>query len=590
LLTMQNPYWIANRNVFEHNKKRYVLNPTVSYQMFDWLSASVRMRMDNAYSVNTRKLYATTDALFAGGTTTEESKGNYRIGSTNEEQLYLDAILNIHQKFDNYSVQVNVGTSLEDSRATNVGVGGTLKRIPNLFEKENLYQPGVFGSDWREQTQSIFGSAEMAWRGAIYLTLTGRNDWNSTLSGMPQKSFFYPSVGLSGVITELVDLPKVISYLKVRGSFAEVGGGVPRQLSERVYEYNSANPQIYVSISYIPIKEYPGQLYPERTRSWEGGIDLRLFDNTLRLEATYYHTNSFNQTIRVPVSSATGYSSMWVQTGNVRNRGLEFLLGYQKELIKGFVWESTLTASWNENKVIDLGQAIDPSDGTLVVYDSFEMNNVGSMQVRLTEGGTLGDMWSTRTLARDFNGNIWVSSNETINTEDELVKMGTNMPKWRLGFRNDFLWKGISLGVLITARIGGLVLSRTQAMLDDFGVSQAAVNFREAGGKGINNGMINAQEWYRNVGGRQGVYKYYLYNADNVRLQELRIGYYLPSKWFGNKLRMNVAVVANNVWMIYNKAPFDPEATASTGNYYQGVDYFMQPSLRSTGFSIKIDF
>jgi len=318
-------------------------------------------------------------------------------------------------------------------------------------------------------------------------------------------------------------------------------------------------------------------------------LDVHFFDNALRLEGTYYHTNSFNQLLNVPVSAATGYSSMWVQTGDVMNRGVELRLSYSKAWNK-FRWESSVTASWNENKIIDLGSAIDPETGELVKYTSFERNNMGSMQIRITEGGTLGDFWSTQTLTRDQNGNLWTNSLEMLSTEPELVKVGTNMAKHRFGFRNSFSWNGIDLGVLITARVGGQVLSRTQAVMDYYGVSKASADLRDAGGKPVNNGTVNAKSYYQTIGGKQGIYKYYLYDADNVRLQEVRLGYRLPSKWFGDKMHLNAAVVASNLLMIYNKAPFDPEVTASTANYYQGVDYFMQPSLRSIGFSVKVDF
>ena len=145
--------------------------------------------------------------------------------------------------------------------------------------------------------------------------------------------------------------------------------------------------------------------------------------------------------------------------------------------------------------------------------------------------------------------------------------------------------------MLFRSRVGGLVVSPTQAILDSYGVSEASANMRDEGGKFINAmGQVDAETWYKTVGGIQGIYKYYMYDATNVRLQELSLGYILPSKWLNDVAKIQLSLVANNVLMIYSKAPFDPESTSTVNNYYQGIDYFMQPSLRNLGFSVKVDF
>jgi hypothetical protein len=277
-----------------------------------------------------------------------------------------------------------------------------------------------------------------------------------------------------------------------------------------------------------------------------------------------------------------------VQTGNVMNQGVELLLSVQPQWEK-FTWESTFTASWNQNKIIDLGQSVQP-DGTLAVYDQFTRATIGSAQIRLTEGGTLGDIWSITDLATDINGNVYVDANGNLSTTSKEMKVGTTLPAWKLGFNNAFSWNGIHLNILVSARIGGQVLDRTQAVLDSYGVSKASANLRDAGGKSINYGVVSAETWYKTIGGKQGVYKYYIYDADNVRLQELSIGYALPSHWFKGIINMQVSLVGRNLLMLYNKAPFDPETSSSTNDYYQGINYFMQPSVRTIGFSLKIGF
>jgi hypothetical protein len=214
----------------------------------------------------------------------------------------------------------------------------------------------------------------------------------------------------------------------------------------------------------------------------------------------------------------------------------------------------------------------------------------GSIQVRLTKGGTMGDLWSITDLATDDNGNVWVSEFGNITTTAKDAKLGTTLPTWKLGFGNSFSWKNIRLNALFSTRLGGQVVSRTQAILDYYGVSKKSADLRDAGGMQVNNGFVSAETWYKTVGGKQGMYKFYVYDATNVRLQELSLGYTLPSKLFKDKLLVNVSVVGRNLWMIYNKAPFDPEAAGSTNDYYQGIDYFMQPSMRTWGGSLKVDF
>ncbi len=172
------------------------------------------------------------------------------------------------------------------------------------------------------------------------------------------------------------------------------------------------------------------------------------------------------------------------------------------------------------------------------------------------------------------------------------MKAGQLSPKANLGWSNTFSWQGISLGIVLTARFGGLVYSATQGILDYYGASEDSAAMRDAGGISMNFGRLSAQNYYQTISTAQGGYgAYYLYDATNIRLQELSLNYTLPKKWFKDKLRMTVGFVGRNLAMIYCKAPFDPELSAATGNnYYQGVDYFMLPSTRNLGFNVKLQF
>ena len=220
-------------------------------------------------------------------------------------------------------------------------------------------------------------------------------------------------------------------------------------------------------------------------------------------------------------------------------------------------------------------------------------NNVAP-RVILRKGGSLSDIYVNHLIARDANGNVLINSDGTLSMEDVgYMKVGSLAPKANLGWTNTFSYGGLSLGIVLTARIGGLVYSATQGILDYYGVSETSAVARDNGGIPVNYGMMDARLFYNKgistSGGGHGAY--YLYDATNIRLQELALNYTLPSKWFKDKMRMTVGFVARNLAMIYCKAPFDPELSASTqSNYYQGVDYFMLPSTRNFGFNVKFQF
>ena len=225
--------------------------------------------------------------------------------------------------------------------------------------------------------------------------------------------------------------------------------------------------------------------------------------------------------------------------------------------------------------------------------DQLDIKALGKSKFILKQGGTLGDLYTTSDVQTNDRGHIEIDENGDIAITDEAdeIFLGTVFPKYNLAWRNDFSWKGLHLGILFSGRVGGVCYSATQASLDLYGVSEASAAARDAGGVLVNGReMMDAQKWYQAIGSQSGLPQYYTYSATNFRLQELSVGYTLPRKWFKNKMGLTLSLVGHNLWMIYCKAPFDPEAVASTGNNYQGIDYFMMPSLRSLGFNVKLDF
>lgn len=587
-MDMQNPYWIVNRNVYGTKKDRYMLNAGLKYDITDWLNVAGRIRMDHAVSEYERKNYATTIELFSG------PKGFYALHNIKDEQLYGDFIATINKRFNDFSLFANVGGSFVDKRNKFDVVQGALRDIPNKFIYQNIdMKTGrdsyVMQNGWRQFTGSIFASVEMGWKSMLYLTLTGRNDWDSALANTEQLSFFYPSVGLSAVVSEMVKLPAFIDYLKLRGSYASVGSAIPRGLSITGYIYEPANGQ-WVAPKYRPL----GKLYPERTNSYELGFTSKLFKNSLSIDFTYYKSNTNNQTMSVPVSESSGYSTMYVQSGNVENKGVELTVGFHKTA-KDFSWNSYLTYSKNKNRIVELlNNYSDPLTGQVYNVPYINKGGIGA-GVRLVPGGTMGDLYVDKVLKRDNEGNVYidpVTGNVALESiASNPIKVGTVLPKCNLGFRNEFNYKGFSLNFLITARMGGIVVSPTEAIMDQYGVSKKTERLRDLGnGKiKVNKGEIDVEKYYSVVGGQNGLMSNYVYDATNVRLQEASLGYTFPKQWLGGTV-LTLSLTGRNLWMIYNKAPFDPELTASTGTYNQGSDFFMQPSLRNIGFSVKMQF
>lgn len=577
-LYMQNPYWVAKRMNRITHKHRYMTNASLKYQITPWLDVTGRLRFDRTNTKFEDQRYASTINLFA-----HSPYGFYKYENVADQALYGDLMANINKTLGDFSIGANIGGSFQRTQYEDEGYQGGLKAPSNLFTPNAIDYAAATNDNRpiysfnKHYINSLFANAELGWKSMLFLTLTGRNDWDSALAGTKHESFFYPSVGMSAIISQMVQLPEFISYMKVRGSWASVGSAISPNIASRWrYEYNPAS-QSYSTVTY----KFPETFYPERTNSWEAGLTARFFDNALTLDVTFYQSNTRKQTFLRPITVGEGYSKEYVQTGNVRNSGLELSLGYNKTW-GDFTWNSSLTYSMNRNKIIDLLE--DPNE----VISQAGLNGAN---VILKKGGTMGDVYTYTDFARDSEGNIALdaSGNVMRQTLSNPKYCGSVLPKGNIGFSNDFTWKGLNLGFLVTARLGGIVLSQTQALLDYYGVSQATADAREAGGIAVNTGMVSAESYYSVVGGDNPIWSEYIYSGTNVRLQEAHISYNLPRKWLGG-MDLTVGLTANNLFMIYCKAPFDPETTGSTGTFYQGFDYFMQPSLRTLGFNIKLKF
>ncbi len=584
-LMMQNPYWVTQRNIFDNNKERYMTTLSLRYQMAEGLSISGRVKMDKANEKIERKYAASTNTLFAS------ENGYYSLNSLDTRQIYAEALVNLNRKLStDFSLNANLGSAIEDIRADQNLFGGRLLGVANLYTYGNinrgnadLLQTGV-----KRQKQSVFGSAQVGYKDWLYLDLTARNDWASSLALAKRNQFFYSSVGLSAELTEALGIrSRELSFLKVRTSYSEVGNEPREFLTIPTYPLAGGFP---VTQSRMPNPD----LKPELTKSWEAGINAAFFNNALRLDATVYSSRTYNQFFEPTLSATSGYTSVIVNAGRVDNRGIELSARYTKRF-GDLSWSSGLTYSLNQNKIVELLPSwTNPVTGEEVSLRELDMTGTGSYKMVLKEGGRMGDIF-VNTLRVDEHGAIYVDpgSQQVVAAPNAFVYAGNSNPRYNLGWSNSFAYKGFTLSALVNGRVGGVVVSNTQAIMDAFGASKASADARDAGGVLVNGRPVPTKEYYQVVGAGAsgGIASMYVYSATNVRLAEMSLGYDIPTRKLGRVFKgANVSLVGRNLFMIYSRAPFDPELTANTQTYFQGIDYFMMPSLRSVGFSVKLNF
>ena len=590
-ISMENPYWETERERFVNHKERHQATVSLGLRITPWLDITGRVKYDKSSDKYEEMFYASTNTLYAS------KYGHYALRNVSNRQLYAEAFA----KFDKYfadgflSVSGVLGTSFDQRDNAVEGFSGHLKGTANKFTLANVettnstFKPVQSG--YRTQLQSVYATAQLGANSLVYLDVTARNDWSSKL----EKSYFYWSGGVSIIWTDVLRELGVTSgwldYFKMRVGYSQVGNE-PNEpfLTRETYAINPSTGLAETSTRMLT------DLKPERTNSWEGGIDLAMFSNRLRVNATLYESSTRNQFFYPTLPASSGYTSAVVNGGRVDNKGVELTARYTQPL-GALTWETYLTWTLNRNKVKQLlKEWRNPIDGEIYNLDELYMGGTSGYQIRLTEGGTLSDVYVS-TLKTDEHGAIYVnperqSVEANPNNNAYYIYAGQAAPRYNLSWGNTFNFKGVTLSALFTYRNGGIVVSETQAILDYYGASRATQDARNDGGVVINGKKINAQGYYQTVGNPNGtVDSRYVYSATNLRLAELSLGYDVPvNRWVKWIKGLNVAFVAHNLCMLYNKAPYDPEATSNTGTYYQGIDYFMQPSLRTMGFNVKLKF
>ncbi len=584
----QNPYWILNRDRTDDKLFRVFGSLALKYKVSNDLSIQARGNIDKSSNDYELKAYAGTQGTLA------DPNGRYTSDKVENTQLYGDIIATYNKQITGkFGIVANVGTSIQDLRSGYQDFfdskGGGLVNA-NQFNIGNMNLTPGSGSTFyqtgrRKQVQSVFASVNLNYDSKYYIDLTARNDWSSTLAYTPNSSYFYPSVGVNAILSDIVKMPAVVSFAKIRGAFAQVGNDVDAYAT-----YNREN--IYSNGNYNPsqISNLPGTfLKPESSTSIELGTEWRFFNNKLGIDITWYKSNTKNQYFELQSPTpGTGVNTFNLNAGNIQNSGIETTIDYNTNISKYLNWTSTLNLTSNKNKIVELT----PQLGGKYEITGAGVNNYALV---ISEGGSFGDI-KGRKFLRDAAGNIVVDGTTGKPQAGAFDVVGNPNPKLVLGWSNTFTYHDFNASFLINGRFGGKVMSITQAVLDQYGVSEASADARKNGGVeitaskvggGAYGGKIPAEAFYTTVGGRDGITEYYMYDATNVRLQELVLGYRLKLKT--NLIKsLHISLVGKNLFFFSKKAPFDPETSMSTGNGLQGVDVFGLPPVRSFGVIIKL--
>ena len=582
----QNPYWLNNRVTSNDKRFRTMASLSANLKVNDWFTIQARGNVDYINDNYDQKMYAGTAADVA------HENGRYIKLNRQEFMMYGDVMAMFNKTWNDWSLNAAIGSSINTTKVNSLsldsGKSGLYKA--NVFTVANMNLGGAGTSfidelnDQRRTIQSLFATAQIGWKESLYLDLTARNDWSSTLANTKSEGsgFFYPSVGVSWILNQTLNLPSWISFGKVRASWAQVGNDLPIGITNLV-DIIQAGGVLQAADTYNK-----GDLKPEISSSIEFGTEWRFFQSRLGIDFTWYQTDTKNQLLRVPTAAGDKYAYRYINAGKIRNKGIELTVDATPVMNDNFRWKTAVNFSTNSNEVISLHP-----DYTSFIYGSSGLSMAYLMRIK--EGGSLGDIY----------GNAFVRENGKIKLNEDgspLVKTGNNdylgnaNPDCLLGWSNTFTYKGFSLYFLIDARVGGDVMSLTQAVLDQNGVTKATAQARDRGYieyEGTRFDENHIKPFFKSVGGRNGISEYYMYDATNIRMRELSIGYSFPQSLLEKTKAfkgIDVSLVARNLFFFYKDAPFDPDATLSVGNSLQGVDVFGMPSTRNIGFNIKFTF
>lgn len=584
----QNPFWALYKNPTEQSRHNIIAAINLKYALAGWLYLNARGNINRAWNNFERHVYAGTQGVISGQTSPglPFDNGRYIKDQGTTLNKYGDIILVGNPRLtEDLTLNFTAGASITDFRASGTSLDARKLTTVNMFSESNIYRgeansiANFQANASRIQKQGIFASANLGFKEMMFIDLTARNDWSSTLAFTPSEKsgYFYYSAGASFVLNEMMKLPKWNNLSKIRFTYAQVGNDVAQYVSH-TFRLLEGNGEPYPNTS-GPFNDEP--LKPELSKSLELGYEGRFMDNRIGLDVALYKSNTTNQYVSFSGPPALIYTTLFLNAGNVENRGIEVALNYDAIKKADLTWTTGLNYTANRNKVL----ALHPKLGnTYPIGGNFNVLRVG---------GSFGDFWG-KTFLRDPNGKMIVT-NDSVPMGSVDGYIGSSNPKALVGWNNTITYKNFAFSLNIDGRFGGQVISITQGYLNSFGYSKESADSRDAGGvvvdavkqDGTSVTKIPAQKYYSGIGNRDGIIEGQVYSATNIRLRELSLGYQIPLK--STLVRsLFVSLVGKNLFFIKNSAPYDPELNTTTGVGAQGYDIFGLPTTRSYGLNIKL--
>lgn len=587
-----NPYWTINRNVNQNRDDRILAFSSLKYEITEGLNILGRVAVDRSVANSDAKDYADSYVI--------ADFGRYTVTHSEGMEFNADFLASYDKSInEDFRFNINFGGNVRKQRNTSLSSNtGTALPVRNFFAISNTLQVvSTHGIGSPRDVNSLYGFGQLSWKNAVFLDLTARNDWSSTLPA-DAWSFFYPSVGINAVVSELFTFPQWFSFAKIRGSFAEVGNDTnPFQL-ERTASFAAGGVGGYLSINTVVPNS---TLLPEETRSLEVGADLRFLNNRLGVDLTYYRTNSLNQLFALPLPVGSGASSYFTNGGDVQNTGIEAMVTFTPLQNSAINWDVSVNFAKNTSLV----KKIHDTRKSLDIASDFLRRFV------IEEGKPFGQVYS-RGFVRDEQGRVLIESNGLPRrTAGTTVEVANNNPDWLGGVINSFSYKNFTLSFTVDVRHGGTIASITNAIIYADGLTEETLPGREGGlifgenffeyedavlasDGGPNNIPITSELFWINMGGRNApIGEAFVVSASNVRMREAVLGYNLPAGILTRTPFKNVSIsfVGRNLFFFQNKANnIDPDVTTTTAASGAGYDAFGPPTARSYGFNLNLGF
>lgn len=593
-----NPYYVVNENYNMDTRNRVFGVASLNYNVTDWLKVMLRGGTD----YTTQKVFGLTKTNhpFLGGTL------NDVVYTSNETNL--DFLVSANKDISSdFSIGINLGGNLRKNENSTTGYGGsgfTFQGVYNILNADTKTVNAGAGV-YKKEIQSVYASGQFAFLNAIFLDWTARNDWSSTLpSG--DNSYFYPSVSTSVVLSDLIDGlgSGPLSFLKVRASFAQTGNDTQPYVLSDVFAIDS-DPYLGSNTASLTAAKANPNLVPERTNSVEAGIDARFLDGRFGVDFAWYKSTTTDQIMPIPTARESGYSSKWINAGEVENKGIELALNASIVRSTDFNWDVNFNMAKNETKVIEL----DPANG-IETLDLAQGGGGGVFFVSAVAGGEYGTIRGFG-YQRNDAGQIVVDAEGLPLASTERMEFGSFNPDMLGGVTNTFKYKNFSLSFLINFRKGGKIMSISSAVLDQQGNSQRSLEGRvdgvlvpnsvqvattDADGNptsyDANTTVATAQRYYSQLYGRN-IIEDYVKDGSFVKFKELTFSYNLPNSLLAKTpfTRVSVGLTGRNLFFLSRTIKdFDPEVSGYNSGNGQGIEAYALPATRSYGFNLSVSF